>query len=307
MHGFVAGAAALLASTVALPSFGAAAIPTCVEVVTGSGSAEPLRRLVESELDRHPSHRAAEHDCMSYLRVELIELDSVEGGGRFLTARINEQVPERVQVGVRGIAPALEQLLTIVLHNDPVVLHGPASHTWLGDQSQAFVRGRNYYGLETFELFTRVGERLQTLPGMAFTARRETRSWYLGLRLNSALSPDPSQQQSELIFWLRAEVEAGVFESPAAATSFFGALLLGAEYQRFSGPAPLLGPDARGTAVSAGFAPGLRGGLELLRVGQTRVTIFAQASLPAFLSTDPDAGVVHQWLPAAAIGAGAVL
>jgi hypothetical protein len=59
--------------------------------------------------------------------------------------------------------------------------------------------------------------------------------------------------------------------------------------------------------VSGGFAPGLRGGVELLRIAEARVTIFAQLSLPAFISTDPDGVVVNQWLPTAAIGGGALL
>ncbi len=307
MHRLAASGALALALCLPLGARAATAIPTCVEVVTSSGADEPLRRLVESELDRHPSHRAVQSDCVSHLRVELIELGAVDGGGRYLTARINQQVPERVTVDQRGLEPAIERLLVVVLHNDPLKLRGPQSRAWLGDQSQAFVRGRNFYGLETFELFTPFTDHVQSLPGLALSARRETRCWYLGLRLSSALSPNVNDQQSELVLWVKGEIEGAIFSRPSATASLFASLLLGAEYQRFRGPAPLLGPGATGTATFAGFAPGARGGLELFRAGELRMTIFAQISLPAFLSTDPDAGVVDEWLPTVALGAGAIL
>ncbi len=300
-------ACALLLLTLATSSTARAAIPTCVEVVTGSGEDPALRRLVESELDRHRSHHAVPRDCVSYLRVELIELDAADGGGRFLTGRINQQVPQRVAVDRRGLEPALENLLTVVLHNDPVRLHGPERSGWLNDQSRAFVRGENYYGLETFELFTPLSSNVQMLPGFALAARRETRAWYLGLRLESALNPNVVPEEQTLVLWFKGGIEGAAFARPSATTTFYGSLLLGAEYQRFRGPAPLLGPGANGTAVALGFAPGVRGGLELFRAGELRATIFAQLSLPAFVSSDPDAGVVDEWLPTVAIGAGAIL
>ena len=121
-------------------------------------------------------------------------------------------------------------------------------------------------GVEAFQLFAPLRENFQSLPGAALSMRRETPLWYLGMRLGVALSPMPDSSQTELVLWVRSEIEATAFASPRANTSFFGALLLGAEYQRFRGPAPLLGPEARGSAVGAGFAPGLRAGLELFRV-----------------------------------------
>ncbi len=284
-----------------------ARIATCVEVIGGAGDGAELLRLVESELDRHPSHQAVRQGCTSYLRIELIQIDPIDGGGRYLTARINEQVPERVRIDGRGLLPALERLLTVVLHNDPVKLRGPVTRTWFGEQGEAFVRGKNAYSLEAFELFTPLGGELQTLPGLVLSGRRETRAWYLGLRLGGALSPNIPDDRTVLEAWLKTELEAGLFANPSGTSSLFAALLLGGEFQRFTGPAPLLGTAARGSAVSGGFSPGLRGGLELLRSAEARVTIFAQISLPAFVSSDPDGGVVNQWLPTAAIGGGALL
>ena len=283
-----------------------ARIATCVEVLGGSDR-EALRSLVESELDRHPSHRAARDECTSYLRVELIDIPQADGGGRFLTGRVNEQVPERVRVGSNGLEAALERLLTVVLHNDPVRLRGPVKRTWLGEQSQAFVEGRNEFALEALELFVPLDERLQTLPGFALGARREAPGWFIGLRLVAAFSPGTVEERPTLVTWGSAGLEGAVFSSPAASTSLFASVLLGFEYQRFSGPAPLLDPGARGTAVSAGFSPGLRGGVELFRVSSIRLCLSVEARLPLFLADDLDAGVVRNtWLPSAALAGGAV-
>ncbi len=140
--------ALLLASLPARSAWSRERTDTCVDVAASSDR-EALRTLVESELDRHPSHHAVRDGCVSYLRVELIELDRE----RFLTARINEQVPERVRVGPGGVEAAVTKLLTVVLHNDPVRLRGPISRNWLGEQREAFVTGQNQFALEGLQLF----------------------------------------------------------------------------------------------------------------------------------------------------------
>ena len=73
---------------------------------------------------------------------------------------------------------------------------------------------------------------------------------------------------------------------------------------RFEGPATFDGPGATGTASSSGLSLGLRGGVETLRTADVRMLAFLQVTLPAFVSDDPDHGVVDQWVPSAALGAG---
>jgi hypothetical protein len=49
---------------------------------------------------------------------------------------------------------------------------------------------------------------------------------------------------------------------------------------------------------------GARAGVEALRASDVRVLAFLQLQLPAFVSRDADHGVVDQWVPYAAVGAG---
>ena len=111
----------------------AAQLQTCVEI-QGKTDAEALGRLVRAEIDRHPTHRAATTDCQGYLTVEVLDLAQ---GERWVTGRINAQVPHRERVGADGLAPAVERLLKVVLHNDPLVLRGPESPGWLRRQRRA--------------------------------------------------------------------------------------------------------------------------------------------------------------------------
>jgi hypothetical protein len=112
-------AGALFAS----PDVARAQLRTCVEVAAAPAETDALTRLIKSEIDRHPTHRAVSSDCESTLTVEVIDLGA--GGGKWLTGRLNTQVPYRERVGAEGLAPAVERLLTVLLHNDPLILRGP--------------------------------------------------------------------------------------------------------------------------------------------------------------------------------------
>src|SRR5688500_13291762 len=109
-----------------LPRFAIAQVPTstCVEVI--GPEAEAVRRLVISELDRHPTHRAADDGCVSFLRVELSQV----GDARYVTGRVNTQVPHR-EPASDDLAEAIAQMLRIVLHSDPMRLEDPARVDWL--------------------------------------------------------------------------------------------------------------------------------------------------------------------------------
>ena len=116
--GLLAGA--LLMMVAAGPA--AAQMRTCVRVEAGKTDPQALTKLVKSELDRHATHRAADEDCQGNLTVELLDLG---GGERWVTGRINTQVPFREKVGADGIGPAVQRLLAVVLNNDPLILRAP--------------------------------------------------------------------------------------------------------------------------------------------------------------------------------------
>jgi len=285
--------ALVLAAPVAL-----AGVRTCVTVQAPSERAG-LEKLVRHELARHASHDWAEQGCEARLRVELISV----GSERHLTGWLDGEVPHRVTVGGDGLAPALEELLSVILHNDPRRLRGPQAEQDLFATGVRALRlnGQTYVGVEAYALGAWVGDRAQSLSGLGAFVRREVGSVHVAVRFAGA---HDFSERSELRLStdVVAEVEAALWSSSTADTAAFAALSLGYEYQRFAGPAPLAGPDAHASASASGFSPSLRVGVELFRVTRTRALFFLAARAPVFVSSDSDGGVVDQWTPTLALG-----
>lgn len=280
----------------------AAQMRTCVHTEPGKTDGEALARLVKAEIDRHPTHRAASDDCQGYLTVEIIDLGQ---GERWVTGRINTQVPHREKVEADGIGPAVQRLLTVVLANDPLILKGPEANTWLSRQGRALERrSAMHYGAELYELTARMGSSFDFLPGAAFTLRREVSALHIGARLGGAFNPAGTADRLRLHIQFDAQIEGALYASPEENTSLFASGLVGLVHQRFAGPALLDGPGATGTASSSGLTVGVRAGVETMRTSDVRLVAFLQVMLPVFKSSDPDHGVVDNWVPSAAIGAG---
>jgi hypothetical protein len=276
---------------------------TCVEVAAPPAETEALTRLIKSELDRHPTHRAATSDCESTLTVEVIDLGA--GGGKWLTGRLNTHVPHRERVGADGMVPAVERLLTVLLHNDPLVLRGPESQGWLVRQERALaLHSTTHFGLEAYELAAPVGGALAMLPGVALSLRREIDQVAIGVRLAGAFSPGAQAATLHLSAQFDAQVEATIYFRPLESVSLFASALVGLDYQRFQGPAPLDGAGAIGVATGSGLAVTARIGIEALRISDVRLVCFLDLELPTFVSHDPDHGVVDQWVPGASLGLG---
>jgi hypothetical protein len=278
-------------------------VATCVKVIASRDDRGDLERLVKSEVGRHPTHVVADKDCRAHLEVELIEVKE----GRFLTGRIGSQVPHRVRIdGKDGLMAALDELLRVVLHNDPVTLEGPRRQSWLsGSVDQLRRKGQNLYGAEVFEWIALVGGNPCQMPGFALRLRREAGSWHVGLRLSGAIWPS-QMRQSEIdpAMHVAAHAEVAKFASALSDVSAYASALVGVEHQRFRGPAPLLGDGAYGTAHATGLSLGLRGGVELLRTTDVRFDVFVQALFPVFVTKDDDGGVMRQWVPSAMVGGG---
>jgi hypothetical protein len=295
--GLLAGALMVM---VASPA--AAQLRTCVRVEAGKTDPQALTKLVKSELDRHATHRAVDQDCQGYLTVELLDLGS---GERWVTGRINTQVPFREKVGADGIGPAVQRLLAVVLNNDPLILQGPESNTWLRRQGRALERRSvMHVGAEVYELAARIGGSFDALPGVAITARREVSALHVGARIAGAFNPEGRAEQLHIQAQVDAQVEAALYLSPAENTSLFASALLGLSHIRVEGPATFDGPGATATTSTSGLSFGLRAGVETLRTADVHILMFLQATLPAFVNDDPDHGVVDQWVPSAGIGAG---
>ncbi len=290
---------------VALTAPGVAAraqLLTCVQIETAPEPTDALIRLVRDEIDRHPTHRAAATGCQAYLSIEVLDFGA---GGKWITGRLDTQVPHRERIGPDGMAPAVERLLTVLLHNDPLVLHGPESQTWLMRQQRALrLRSTMHAGVEMYELVTPVGAPLGALPGVALSLRREVDQIAIGVRVAGAFNPAAQVDGLSLRFQIDAQVEAAFYFRPVASVSLFASALVGLVYQRFQGPAPFDGPGATGVATADGLALGLRAGVEALRITDVRLLAFLDLEAPTFASRDLDHGVVDQWAPSASLGVG---
>ncbi|MFN3197831.1 MAG: hypothetical protein ACE366_05370 [Bradymonadia bacterium] len=288
-------------------------ILTCVDVKITTEAAEPmetpaLKRLVEMELERHRSHTVAGpgEGCISTLLVELIELPEGMGGGRFLTGRINGGVPHREPVKA-DMEVAIERTLRIILHNDPVRLRGPAQGNFLRRSLRTLRNeGLTYYGLEMYQWTGLLEGEAESLPGLAITARREVAGWSLGGRLAVAWSPNAPRERLEVRGRLGVHAEVRWHSNPKGDASFYFAPIIGLEYMRFEGPAPLVGPGENTDYSAVGLSGGLRVGAELFRITGARLDLFAEAALPAFTATDEDNEVVDAWVPSVSAGVGIV-
>ncbi len=305
MTRFIYLASLVLVAWVAWPSSSASAqrVPTCVEVrARGLAPADrqALDTLVRSEVDRHRTHISAADDaCTSHLLVELFTLE----GHRYLTARIGWQVPDRVEV-VGTLEQAAGELLTIVLHSDPVRLRRPGQDAGLsGALHRLRTEGNTIWELELSELSGRLDHRLFGLASVALHYRRELSQVSLGMRVAVASRTSVRPPRLAPIALFSVAFEIRYHASADASTSAYVGGQLGLEHQWLYGPLRS-DPSTSDSANSTGLALGLRLGVELLRTTNTRLDLFALASAPLFRSRDAIDDVVKTWLPTLSVGIG---
>jgi len=285
-----------------------ARVRVCVEVETGRDDGREFLRLVRAEVDRHTTHRAVLERCEAHLTVEHIRLGAEMGGAQELTGRLDGEVPHREPIGPDGVAGALERLLSVVLHNDPRRLNGPEADDVIGRTRAAFLRrGVTYFGIELYQTSALVEKRLEALPGAALAARREIDRIHVVARIGAASALDAARPELRLSQQFLAQLELALFSSSEADSAWFGALVLGLEYQRYE-RVVANEPERRveSTAVM-GLSPGFRFGLELLRTSHVRVQFFGQTLFPVFLARDDSRQLVDQWTPSASLGVAAWL
>jgi hypothetical protein len=284
-------------------AFAGGQVATCVSVDGPASDSGALERLVTTEVDRHPSHRATGEPCDTHLRVELIEVQ----GDRFLTGRLDGEVPQRVPVegkDGRALASAVGELLRIVLGNDPVVLHTPGEQSFFGARVLELKDlGRNTIDFAVLETASLVTERATFLPGLRVGFTREVSRWQVGIEATFSQRLTSHPGTLDLDGLVRLELAGTLFFSKDADVAGFGGATLGLTYQRYRGPraADFGGGDGEYSAV--GPSLGLRTGVEIFRSTSTRATLFVEGHLPMFVANDEETEIVDTWAPGISLGA----
>ncbi len=294
--------AALSLVLLAAPAASAQGVPTCVDVRAthlAPAEREALERLVRDEVLRHRTHQPAEDGCATHLSVELLELD----GRRYLTGRVDLQVPVRVEVD-EGLEAAVVELLRIVLGNDPLVLEDPEALEGFGGAMRRLRRGASLWQVELHQALGVLEGRPFGLSGLSLGFRREVHRFALEARLGATVRTGESTGERTVpVAFFEATVGGRWFFAPWADTSLYAGASVGLVHHWLRGPLASR-PDLIDTVHVTGLAAGLRLGLEVLRTTAHRLDLFVGASLPAFVTADETAEVVDAWLPTLSLGAG---
>jgi hypothetical protein len=295
-------AAALAIALTLLSSTARATVPLCLEV-RADADAAGLEKLTVDELAHHPSHHlvARGAPCDSRLTVELFSV----AGARYLTARVNQEVPVRFAVkSARELEERLGEALRQVLRSDPVYLAEDLSRmnaVWRAGAN--LVRnGTTRYRLELFELVGSGGKSAVFASGGAFTVARGIDHLQVFARLEVAGSPR-SFGPDGVVLRVLAGADAGVLweASARANTTFYVGPGVGLHYARFEGAQA--GREANPLNALL-FSVALRTGVRTLRFYGFDLDLFAQLHLPLYKSADPDTTLVDAYTPYVEAGLG---
>jgi hypothetical protein len=280
-------------------------VSTCVVVEGPDAELEALRKLVQSEVDRHPSHKAVSSGCAVHLKVELIQV----GADRLLTGRVGGEVPQRVHVegsGGRALEAALDELLRIVLGNDPVALKAPGGQSWFSDKLFSLKsRGQNTLDVGFVEAASPVAGSASFDPGILLGFSREIESWQVGIEAMWMQGLQEHAGRVDLDTVIRLQAALTLFASETSDTSGYAGLSLGLAHQRFSGPRAQDLGGGDGVYHVTGPALGLRGGVEFFRTTTMRAFVATEVFLPIFWADDQQADVMKGWVPSVSLIAGA--
>lgn len=280
----------------------AAQVRVCVEVEGQAEDAAGLAALVRAEVDAHPTHIAAEVGCEQHMRVESFELE----GSRYLTGRLDALVPERLEVEEGELDAAVVELVSVLLHNDPLRLDRPGSDAGLAGALKRLRRGPDAWGVQLDERFGLLGGELVALPGIAVHLRRELLRWSVGVvfGLNGRLTPPPPTLHLRMVAHV-AFAANWATNRDADAAGIFG-FRVGLMHIWAQGPRQDL-PESSDAAFGTGPFVGVVSGLELFRTTTTRLGLTVAIDLPLFLLRDDADAVTRTWLPTAVFAATLVL
>ncbi len=300
--GAIGWVALLSVGLLAGPAAGAQGVPTCVRLRADAlppAERRALAQLVRDEVLRHRTHRPVARGCATHLSVELLELD----GRRYLTGRIDMQVPARVEVR-SGLEPAVVRLLRIVLGNDPLVLQDPATLEGFGGTMRRLRHGTSLWQLQLGQSLGILRGRPFALSGLSLGFRREVDRFALEATLGGMVRTSGARRRATApVAFFQASIGGRWFAAPWADTSLYVGAALGLVHHWLRGPLASR-PDLLDTVHVTGLAGSVRVGVELLRTTTHRLDLLVGATLPAFVTADETAEVVDAWLPTVTVGAG---
>lgn len=284
-----------------------ATVELCVDTRTEAADSEGWRKLVLSEVQRHPSHRVADSNCQSRLVVELFSAS----GARYLTVQLDGEVPDRANITKDSeIAPRLSESIAQVLGNDPMHLsEDPSKWSAMERASRnVMMRGMNTYRLELFEVMARTDHNLTFAPGIGIGFARGAGQWQVSARLHLAGDTSGISGQ-ERALRLSTGMDLGIIweASRRATTSGYLGAGAGLSVVRFAG---LLDPNDKNTMTDVHrWLPvvNLRAGLRFLRIYDFDADAFVQASLPVLPTRQIDDlmwGDDGIWTPMLEVGVG---
>jgi hypothetical protein len=293
--------AAALAIVGALSGQARATVALCLEVRAEEPS---FRKLVEDELSHHPTHRIVQSGCESLLTVELFGFS----GARYLTARVNQEVPVRFAVKTtRDIEERLTEALRQVLQHDPAYLAEDLSRMNAVMRAGANVvkNGTNRYRLELYEIFGSGGRNPVFASGASFAVTRGIDHAQVFARLSAAGMAGGLDQDVTLKVLAGGEIGALYEVSARGNVTFYigpGAAL---HYLRFEGKQMVQNIPVEQTPANVVlFSLAIRAGVRVLRFYNVDVDLFAQLHLPFYKSRDPDSPLMNDYTPYAAVGLG---
>jgi hypothetical protein len=294
--------ALMLAAFMLVPTVARATVPLCLEVHADADAAG-LTKLATDELAHHTSHRlvGAGVACDSRLMIELFSV----GGTRYLTARVNQEVPVRFALkSPHDLEDKLGEALRQVLRSDPVYLAEDLSRmnaVWRAG-AHLVKSGSNRYRLELFELVGSGGRGAVFASGGAFTVARGIDHLQVFARLSLAGSPR-SFGADGVVLRLLAGGDVGLLweASARANTTFYVGPGVGLHFVRFEGAQGGRELHPLDTLL---FSVALRTGLRTLRFYGFDLDLFAQLHLPLYKSADPDTQLVNAYTPYVEAGLG---
>ncbi|MCP4679572.1 MAG: hypothetical protein GY854_29590 [Deltaproteobacteria bacterium] len=265
-----------------------AAVDVCVVVSSDDEDKQGFTKLVLSELGRHPSHRVVKENCRSNLSVDLFRV----GTKRFLTARIDKEVPIRYEIaGDNELSKKLKDALTLVLGNDPAHLAEDIGRYSLMQRASHSIlkRGTNIWRFELYQTLSRGGGHVLYAPGGAIAVTRGADNWQVLARIYFAGRPG-ALESFDPILRISTGGDVGItYEfSAASATTFYLSAGAGVQYLRHEGRVEYEGDASQEHINEVGAILFARAGLRFLRLYDFDCDVFVTGYLPLFNTNEPD-------------------